>query len=559
MSENTADTTDIVLVPSAIVVPDELRLDVGAVPTGMIPLEGKPMLEHIANEYEDFNVSFVVAVHEQADTIRQYASQSNHAWNIVDVGDTDRLGKTVMNALDALSVCNSRNRSLYINFADTLVSPVRQVNETDYVSHKPVERTYRWTTFQSEEDHISTVSPKYEATNALSQQAFVGQFGFTSAGTFFQCLCSDSDTGGGDLPPFYTALMGYLSTRDYELYMPENWLDVGHLDTFHRAKKDFLNTREFNRLQVSTKNVITKRSEDTETLINEIEWYQQIPTDLQPYLPRLYDWSTDPSDAFLKMEYIGYPSLADIQLHTAHSQYIWDGIFHRILDVLSEFQEHTLEPDPPSIRNALKSIYLFKTRRRLNQFREDAQFAEFFRSDQVRVNGAAVPSLDDILSQLESILYNEDILSRTSLSIVHGDFCSPNILYDPRNEIVKLIDPRGAFGEFTIYGDPQYDLAKLRHSFVGHYEHLINDHFTAEATHKSAEISYDINTTVSQDRRAERFDSILEKQSQASLRKIKLIEALLFLSMVPLHSDRFERQLCMLGQGLEKIAPFLNE
>ena len=54
-------------------------------------------------------------------------------------------------------------------------------------------------------------------------------------------------------------------------------------------------------------------------------------------------------------------------------------------------------------------------------------------------------------------------------SIMHGDFCLSNILYDLRSRICKLLDPRGSFGASGIYGDPRYDVAKLYHSVYGLY------------------------------------------------------------------------------------------
>src|SRR5690606_40930853 len=43
-------------------------------------------------------------------------------------------------------------------------------------------------------------------------------------------------------------------------------------------------------------------------------------------------------------------------------------------------------------------------------------------------------------------------------SIMHGDFCFSNILFDSRSNRIKLIDPRGinANGEISIYGDQKY-------------------------------------------------------------------------------------------------------
>ncbi|MFA1610797.1 aminoglycoside phosphotransferase family protein [Halobellus rubicundus] len=545
---------EVLLVPSAVIVPDELRLDVGSVPSGMITLRGKPMLERIAAAYTDLDVTRVVAADTGRERIEQYVSRSEYDWTVVDVAGTESLADTVEMALSAFPAADLRNTGLYVNFADTLVSPVRTVASGDYVPYRVEDRTYRWTAFEIKNGDIEDITPKYERASSGPRPVFVGQFGISSADALLTALRNaDSDY----IPRFYAGLRAYLSERTYDLWEPNTWIDVGHLDTYHMAKKQFLNTREFNELHVdSGKNVITKRSNDAETLISEINWYNQVPSALQPYLPRIYDWSTDGEKPFVQMEYIGYLSLSDLQLYGSHGQHLWNRIFYRLMQMLAEFREFTVT-DTEKICDALKSMYVDKTRRRLNTLRDDERFEPFFGRDEVVVNGASHPSLGEFLGQLDSIVEEESLLCRGEFTIIHGDLCLPNILYDPRNQIVKLIDPRGAFGSFTVYGDPRYDLAKLRHSFVGHYEHLINGQFDAFRL-GDRELSYDVHVTDEQQRREARFDTVLEEEVQDSLSQIELIEALLFLSMVPLHSDSYERQLCMLSQGIEKITPFVR-
>lgn len=551
---------NILIVPSAIVVPDELRLDVGSVPTGMIPLRGKPMLEWIAEKYQDLNVEMIVSVHEEARAVKQYISNSQFDWTAVDIQSTTGLGETVEATLNNIKAERLENSGLYLNFADTLVSPIPDLNSGNYVSRKSVNRTYRWTTFRSSEGQIEQIVPKYERSSKKANQTFVGQFGITEPLGFCDALEKAQQQQLESESAFYSALENYLSGRSYTLNTPKTWIDVGHLDTYHQAKRDFLNTREFNELHVNAKNVITKRSDDTSTLVNEIEWYRKIPNELQPYLPRIYDSSTDPVDPYLKMEYIGYPSLSDIQLYGSHGKHIWNNIFYRLFNVLSEFREFSPDASRKRIRLDLEKMYISKTQNRLARLQSQDGFSEFFRKENVRVNGKYVPGINKLLDELETTIESGGLLNCDEFSIIHGDLCLPNVLYDPRNQIVKLIDPRGAFGDFNIYGDPRYDLAKLRHSFVGHYEHLINGRFTASVTEsEDAHIKYDVETTQAQERRESQFDQALIDQYNTCLSEVKLIEALLYLSMVPLHSDSYERQLCMLGKGLTKIAPHLTE
>lgn len=78
MSMNPVSPGDLLLVPSAIEVPDQLYLDVGSILTGMIPLDGQPKLEHLAEAYSDYDLTRVVAVGESAESIVNYVSRSNY-------------------------------------------------------------------------------------------------------------------------------------------------------------------------------------------------------------------------------------------------------------------------------------------------------------------------------------------------------------------------------------------------------------------------------------------------------------------------------------------------
>ncbi len=119
--------------------------------------------------------------------------------------------------------------------------------------------------------------------------------------------------------------------------------------------------------------------------------------------------------------------------------------------------------------------------------------------------------------------------------------------------MVRLIDPRGDFGGYGIYGDGSYDLAKLSHSVDGRYDFIVEDLF--ELSEQNNSISYKI---FSSDKHEEIKKLFYKKLSRkADIRRIKLIQALLFLSMIPLHKDYPNRQKVMLATGLELIKEYL--
>ena len=54
------------------------------------------------------------------------------------------------------------------------------------------------------------------------------------------------------------------------------------------------------------------------------------------------------------------------------------------------------------------------------------------------------------------------------------------------------------------------------------------------------------------------FIETFKKEIGNDLKKIELIEALLFLSMIPLHGESIEHQMVMLGTGLDILDRVIN-
>jgi len=179
----------------------------------------------------------------------------------------------------------------------------------------------------------------------------------------------------------------------------------------------------------------------------------------------------------------------------------------------------------------------------------------FVHSDTLMVNGFECVNIRHLRNKIrERILemYQED-----DFCIMHGDFCFNNILFDTFSNTIKLIDPRGSFGEKCqgIYGDRKYDLAKLMHSSIGHYDYIVNNLFQVDEHNNSFNYSFPLREN----------QSILDKLSYELMRKldakandILFIVGLLFLSMCPLHNDNPRRQRLMYAHGLFYINKYID-
>ena len=120
------------------------------------------------------------------------------------------------------------------------------------------------------------------------------------------------------------------------------------------------------------------------------------------------------------------------------------------------------------------------------------------------INGRRVQNLPALWDRITAEV--DRLAENVQGSIVHGDLCLSNILYDLRSRVCKLLDPRGSFGVAGIHGDPRYDVAKLYHSVYGLYDFLTNDLFHVSVA--GDEIRLDIRARPYHRQIRERFEKV---------------------------------------------------
>jgi hypothetical protein len=168
----------------------------------------------------------------------------------------------------------------------------------------------------------------------------------------------------------------------------------------------------------------------------------------------------------------------------------------------------------------------------------------------IKVNGKTYISLEEITHLLQEKI-PEYLFDINYFTIIHGDLCFANIMVDNNLSFIKLIDPRGKFGPYDIYGDYRYELAKLFHSVDGKYDFIIKDLFDVNYSFEVPSITYSINNRKQNYELFEVFNEVFEDEIQGQCDNIQFIEALLFLSMIPLHGENIKHQIVMLATGLD--------
>lgn len=549
----------LLLMPSARLVPPELQLEFGAIPSAMVPLDSRPAMHYVADRYLGLGFDVAIAVHEKAGHVSAYQQQKSLPIQVIDVGPTASLGETVLRSLELMAIVPEQ---LVLNFADTYVDD--ELAAADVVCYQEQADVFRWTVFELGIDHqILRISDKgVDKSVDGSMPIFVGVFSFSQPARLIQLLRQHVASQSSVMDPFYQAIADYFNglSEDAKVFQKVvDWRDFGHLDTYHETRKSFyLNKRVFNQVHVDARRgVVRKTSRHEKKFIDEINWYLKLPKNLSYMAPRVFDYSLDPGEPFVEMEFYGYPALNDLYLFGDRDMGVWSQIFQAIEHLMDDMAAYQLRPQSSdALRQAMREMYEGKTSERLAPVLLDERFA-WFCQDRLVINGRDCLGLPAMLETLGPLADAMGLYAQEYFTILHGDLCLSNILFDPRNRLVRVIDPRGAFGPFDLHGDPRYDLAKLCHSLEGDYDFLLNDMFDLYVNGDCLTLNPYL------DPRHIAIKSLFHQRATRkwgeAYRQAKFIESLLFVSMVPLHADRFRSQQAFLARGLEIFSGLASE
>lgn len=344
-----------------------------------------------------------------------------------------------------------------------------------------------------------------------------------------------------------TALIKYQKKYKLKTQLVEDWYDLGHTSGLIKAKNILFSARDFNSISVDTdKGLLTKTSSKIQKLEDEAFWFEHLPKDLRIFTPRIFNFEKNEKFAKLTQELYGYPSLQELYISGEVNIEDWRYIVEKLFKLHKNFEKYTIKSE----QDSLLWLYFDKTKERIEELvNQSAYWKNLLNKDYIFINGKKYRGIN--LLKEDIIEYSTHLSQNEKSTIIHGDYCFSNILFDSNNYVFKLIDPRGRLNkDATIYGDPRYDIAKLRHSIVGLYDFIVQNLY--RLTEDENGFEYKILTTKDYSQLEKIFDKGAEKYGFKP-REIKFIEGLLFLSMIPLHKDNFSRQQVFYLKSIELL------
>ncbi|MGL9746931.1 hypothetical protein [Enterococcus sp. DIV0170] len=542
-------------------IPEEMQKRFGDIYPSMLPFKNESIGDYLLQDYADKDFIFMISNQDQAPNEKvKLQKMDEHRYELyLTEKESSSLLKAALNALRQMIPIISEDFSLTINFGDTIIEEKAYGQSKNYLMTGLKEQLAPWTSVRRDAQQL-VFSNKNADSGQKDGEVVAGVFGFKSGKNFYQSCetisKNEMNQMNDDSLTFYQAISDY--DQNYErvaLVHTDSWLDLGHESEYLETKK-IVKARFFNAISIDDqRGILTKSSEERKKLINEIQWYLKMPASLQYLTPRIYDYSLDPESPQVKMEYYPYETLHNLYIYGNLAIQEWGKIIEKLLFVRKEMSKCAEAPCLKLEEKDLLAIYYQKTFDRLNLLLQDPEFQPFY-DHSPEINGVAYLPLKQIVGNLQSVLSHYGLLTAKSAHVIHGDFCLSNILLDRESNLIKLIDPRGQFGSFDIYGDEFYDIAKILHSFEGSYDHIITDHFSLNEE-DSLNYSYDFEKTPIQETIAELVNQKVGENYK--IQKIRLIEGLLFLSMIPLHKDYPKRQKVMFGQAMKLLKPYYDD
>ena len=448
-----------------------------------------------------------------------------------------RLGESVLYALEIIGNTDDAVRILH---GDTLIYDLPGEAD-DLLAVDVAPDTYEW---GSLEDRRAILREKLSTgrDEAESAEVLTGYFMFADGIELRRCLARAK----GD---FVAAIRSYRDAAEMKLWHATNWLDFGHLQTFYRSRCHVRTQRAFNELDISFRTV-AKRSHDRAKIEAEANWFKSLPPPLRRYTPAFLGRGVENSGYLV--EYMPLPSLHELFVFGDVGVKTWTHILDACFSFMGDCLTTGTRPD--SDRKVIGELTTQKTMDRLAAFEKAFDLSP---DQEWRIGGKRTPSLRRIAKMAGQQI---DFDNSAFLGVMHGDLCCTNIFYDFRTRQIRVIDPRGftRSGEPTIFGDVRYDMAKLCHSFVGGYDFILAGRAKWSGfQQRDLTIEFPKDSAIA--KLATRLPAFQVNGLRLTDREILGITIHLFLSMLPLHSDRPDRQQGFVANALRLFSMEMDQ
>ena len=313
---------------------------------------------------------------------------------------------------------------------------------------------------------------------------------------------NNNNIESGDVEVIYKML----KTNQFKYIELNEWYDSGNLTEYSERIKKIYKT-DYTVLDKNNESIsffndcVIKFFYNKEVCQNRIKRGKY----LYPLTPKILD----SKDNFFKMELVEGELMSKISTH---------GEIKNFLEWANNKLWIPNSMKTSNFINICKKFYIDKTESRVKKSLESIK-------DYTVINNINVGFIYDILKNI-----NIELLLTNKQYNYHGDFILDNII--KTKDSYKLLDWRQDFGGELYNGDKYYDLAKFRHNIIFNHDNISNNLFTVKINDNKIIVDLKCNYTLIN--QLNDFDKFVINNN-LNLKKIKILTALIWLNMSPLH------------------------
>lgn len=516
-------------------------VELGRIPLAFRPLGVTSIYERIAGGFEHgFDAIFLTIPDDFDCPPHHLYTLRNLGITLVPVPDRAEIGTAVARALDAAIPVTGEAADLYVCYGDLLpYDPELARAPADFIAVRKPQFYHNWGVVSRRGGHLDI---RRDTSVAEGEAVCSGLFRFSAPGRLSAALARTGED-------WFPALSTYDAGHPLALLPLGGLIDLcGHM-AYNSGRRVAMAPRSFNRLQWE-KSFILKRSSDHDKMRAEYQWFSRLPRKLQIHVPVTADFTdAKGGEAGYSIQYLPMQTISNLLIFGALPVYAWERILDACDEVLGDMQETFVE-NPAAIDDAAlySGLLADKTRSRVTRA---CKALGITGNEPVVYDGTPMLPVNALT---DLILARIPATRPDHLSIMHGDFCGSNLLFDASTGALKMIDPRGYYnpGEPSIHGDIRYDIAKLSHSVLGMYDSIIAGHADAGfALTPEGAVRLDLHIWQGPEIRdlQKRFLERRFAGRRVTDEGIFEIMISLFLTMIPLHADVPSRQQAFLANA----------
>lgn len=501
----------------------------GCLNKALLPLGNKAVISRIIELFPS-DVTIVVALGYEGEKVEEYLMHAHPGRKIMCVTVDNYDGPGSGPGYSLLCCKQLLQQPFVVCAADTLppkgyVVPPPDVN---WFGVGAVDDTSRFCSVQITNGMITRIDDKVKTSN---KYAFIGLAGIHDAGVFWQTLENDASLVAGEvqLSNGFAGLISVgLHPEDYT-----GWHDTGLPETYAATRSKFepegaYNFDKINEFVYFVGSRVIKYFED-ETIVGRRVRRAELLKGLCPKIVSGGRW-------FYSYEFVkGQTLYACLDAGLAHSFFEWcDANVWKKLE-LSQSQS-------AAFIKAAHEFYHDKTLSRLAKLKE--KLPDICHDDALDVNGTKVKSLNELIRDVPWQLLCQDAVPVN----FHGDLQFDNVIHagwsaDKRDDF-KLLDWRDSFAGELI-GDAYYDFAKLLGGMTVSYGAIKKGLFSYSEDEQGVHFDYQLSHSLMIAR--ESFLGFLDTKWY-DVNRVRILMALIFLNMSPLHNAPFDRMLYHMGR-----------